>query len=365
MQMKISFLYGITTGRWFRLLKANRFRIALRYLPRALLLTILSLFNSYQHRKEERRYHNAVVNNDLEPQPIFIMGHWRSGTTHLHNILNRDPRLAAANTYQVMFPHIFLTMEEIMSAKLATAIPAKRPQDNVPLGWDAPQEDEIAMCNCTLYTGAHSFSFPQRSEYYDQYMSFRGVPEEEVEDWKRSFKYFVQKLTFKYQGPVVLKSPLHTCRIKILLDLFPNARFIHIVRNPYRVFTSSVYLLESLQRNYLLLQRPHKIPFSDRVLDTYHMMHEVYFDEVGLIPDGQFHFMRHEDLESNTYDEIVRLYGALDLPDLNEFKPILQEYVDSLRGYKKNVYPAMDPVLKEQIADRWHRNFREWDYPID
>ncbi|MFC1547938.1 sulfotransferase [Candidatus Neomarinimicrobiota bacterium] len=363
--MKISFLFGITTGRWIRLLRENRFRVALRYLHRALLLTILSLFNSYHYRKEERCYHNAIVNNDLEPQPIFIMGHWRSGTTHLHNILNKDPRLATPNTYQVMFPHTFLTTEDTMTVKLASAIPNKRPQDNVPLGWDTPQEDEIAMCMYTPYSTALSFSFPQRALTYDRYMSFREVPEVELEDWKRSYKYFAQKLTFKYQCPVVLKSPLHTCRIKVLLDLFPNARFIHIVRNPYRVFVSSVYLLEALQRSYFLLQRPNNIPFSDRVLDTYQLMHEVYFEEVGMIPEGQFHFLRHEDLVKDTMGEMRKLYETLSLPDFVEFEPALQEYVESLAGYRKNVYAPMDPTLKENIAARWRRNFEEWNYPLD
>lgn len=365
MQMKISFLFGITTTRWFRLLWKNRFRISLLYLHRALMLTVLSLFNSYHHRKEERRYHAAVLNNEFNPQPIFILGHWRSGTTHLHNILNKDPRLATANTFQVMFPHTFLTMEETMTVKLASAIPAKRPQDNMPLGWHVPQEDEIAMCTYTPFSPALSFSFPQRAAYYDRFMSFQGVPREEVEDWKKSYKYFVQKLTFKYQRPVVLKSPLHTCRIKVLLDLFPDARFVHIVRNPYRVFVSTVYLLETMQRSYFILQRPYKLPFSERVLNTYQMMHEVYFEEVGMIPEGQFHFMRHEDLVKDTMGETRRLYETVDLPDFVQFEPALQEYVESLAGYRKNVYQPMDPILKEKIAARWRRNFEEWNYPLD
>ena len=31
---------------------------------------------------------------------------------------------------------------------------------------------------------------------------------------------------------IVLKSPAHTARVRVLLELFPKARFVHIIRDP-------------------------------------------------------------------------------------------------------------------------------------
>ena len=45
--------------------------------------------------------------------PLFILGIWRSGTTHLHNLFAQDDRFAFANNYQVCFPRTFLTMEKL------------------------------------------------------------------------------------------------------------------------------------------------------------------------------------------------------------------------------------------------------------
>ena len=41
---------------------------------------------------------------------------------------------------------------------------------------------------------------------------------------------------------LLIKSPVHTGRVKLLLDLFPNAQFIYIHRNPYQVFKSAVHM---------------------------------------------------------------------------------------------------------------------------
>src|SRR5687768_18104609 len=40
----------------------------------------------------------------------------------------------------------------------------------------------------------------------------------------------------------ILKSPPHTCRVPTLLRLFPDARFVHIVRDPYAVYPSTLHL---------------------------------------------------------------------------------------------------------------------------
>ncbi|MCD8529275.1 MAG: sulfotransferase, partial [Chitinophagales bacterium] len=36
-------------------------------------------------------------------QPVFILGHWRSGTTHLHYILHHDPQFGTLSNYQSFF----------------------------------------------------------------------------------------------------------------------------------------------------------------------------------------------------------------------------------------------------------------------
>src|SRR5687767_13971231 len=86
-------LCGFTFGDWFRLLWNNRFAVDPPYWVRAALITSGSLQNSFFRFWEHGRYESAIQATEPEP-PLFILGIWRSGTTHLHNLLARDPRLA-------------------------------------------------------------------------------------------------------------------------------------------------------------------------------------------------------------------------------------------------------------------------------
>ena len=40
--------------------------------------------------------------------PVFILGHYRSGTTYLHELLSNDPGFASPNRFQAFNPSTFL-----------------------------------------------------------------------------------------------------------------------------------------------------------------------------------------------------------------------------------------------------------------
>ena len=78
---------------------------------------------------------------------------------------------------------------------------------------------------------------PRQAKRYDKYLTFREASLDEIARWQSALKWFVQKLAYsKGNRPLVLKSPAHTGRVRLLLEAFPEARFIHIHRNPYDVF---------------------------------------------------------------------------------------------------------------------------------
>ena len=119
-------LGGITLGDWVRLLRDNRFRVSPRHLIRAAAITAQGAQNSVMKRIEDLRYGAAVRDAEIPP-PLFVLGHWRSGTTHLHNLLAADERFAFPNNYQALFPHAMLSMsihEATSANRLGTAAAA-------------------------------------------------------------------------------------------------------------------------------------------------------------------------------------------------------------------------------------------------
>src|SRR5260370_42416740 len=113
---------------------------------------------------------------------------------------------------------------------------------------------------------------PQDQDAFD----LEKLPPREFRTWKTLFLRFVRQLTFKDSRRLILKSPTHSCRIKTLLELFPDARFVHIVRDPYVVFPSTVNLWKTLYLTHGL-QTPTFAGLEQYAFHTFtHLYHKLY-----------------------------------------------------------------------------------------
>lgn len=354
-------LGGVTLGHWLRLLRQQRWSVDGRGLPRALTITLLGLKNSVLSLSEQRRFGPLIKEVEVPP-PIFVLGHWRQGTTHLHQLLAQDRRFAFPNNFQVSFPHVFLSTEARDSKRIEFFLPRHRPMDNVQWTLASPQEDEFALCILTFKSPCMGWIFPRQRERFQKYLTFRDVSADEIAQWQAAFLHFLKKLTWKYRKPLLLKSPPHTARIRLLLELFPGAKFVHIQRNPYDVFLSTRKTLQSMLVWQTLQRRPDPEEVDAWVLRQYRELYDAFFEEKALVPRGCFHELRFEDLERDPVGEVARLYQALGLPGFEEVESGLRRYVHSLTGYNKNVFPEPPPRLKARIAREWERTFAGWGY---
>ena len=354
-----NYLAGITLDPWLKLLCANH--ISPAYWHRAAFITAAASMNSLFARRE-RRFDDAIRETSLAGPPLFILGHWRSGTTHLHNLLSLDTgNFAFANTYQDTNPSTFLTTEEKNSRRFARLVPEKRLMDNMAMSFALPQEDEFAPCLTTLKSNYLSSSFPDRQQHYDRYLTFDDVPQPEIEEWKESMRWFCKKLTLKYQRPLVLKSPPHTARIRLLLECFPDARFVHIHRHPHDVFRSTRYFWNTAVWH-TYMQKPDRSRLDEEIIQRYRDLHDAYHEQCGLIPTGRFHEVTFSELESHPVASVRTIYEALDLPEFDRFQPVLDAHLETLKGYRKNRFEPLELPIRKRLADAFEREFELWDY---
>ena len=354
---------GITPGDWLALLRENSFRVHPRYWPRAAMISWCSLSNLPAAWVERLRYGSSVADTPIPP-PLFVLGHWRSGTTLLHDLLSVDDRFACPNLYQVTYPHTFLTTERMGSKFMRLMLMKRRPQDNMRVDPEAAWEEEFAMCALRGFCSpCMTWVVPRRAAHYDRFLTFRDATEAETARWRAAHRLLLQKLSLRYGRPLVLKSPPHTARIKLLLESFPGARFVHIRRNPYTVFQSNVHLFRKILP-VLRLQRTDEVDWAGRIIRQYREVYDAFFSQRGLIPPGQFHEVAFEDLEADPAGEVRRLYAALGLPDFGHVEPKLREYVAGLAGYRKNTFAELVADQRGQIAREWRRCFEEWGYHI-
>ena len=93
---------------------------------------------------QDKRYEKLLANKPLEHDPVFILGHWRSGTTFVHNVFSCDSHFGYNTTYQTVFPHLMMWGQPFFKKNMSWLMPDKRPTDNMELAVDLPQEEEFA-----------------------------------------------------------------------------------------------------------------------------------------------------------------------------------------------------------------------------
>jgi hypothetical protein len=345
---------------WIRLLARNGFRIHWTVLHVVTYVTIVSLGHTLLRGLQNLVYGRRIANTPIDQPPIFILGHWRTGTTLLHEFLALDERHVGPSTYECMEPNHFLLTEGLVSRWMPFFSLSVRPMDNMAAGFDRPQEDEFALCNLGLPSPYLTVAFPNNPPQYEEYLDLEGIPPRALARWKRVFRRFLQELTYKHHKRLVLKSPTHSCRVKTLLELFPDARFVHIVRDPYVVFPSTVNLWKSLYITFGL-QRPTFQGLEEHVYKTFNRVYDKIEEGKGLIDFDRFYELRYEDLVGDPVGQMATLYDHLGLGGFEQVLPKLQAHVANNAGYKTNRYQLGDEQRAE-ITRRWGSVIRLYGY---
>ena len=351
---------GMTAAGWFPVLLRNRFHVAPRRWGMAVLISVISLVNFALGLLQTLFWGRRVARTELQGDPIFVIGHWRSGTTLLHELLVLDERHTYPNTFDCFCPNHFLLTAPFFRPVLKGLLPKQRPMDNMEAGWDCPQEDEFALCNMGLRSPYLTMIFPNHPPQDQEYFELAAVSPRQRARWQAGLLWFLKCLTVRTPRRIILKSPPHTFRIKVLLEMFPKARFVHIVRNPLVIFPSTINLWQRLYRNDGL-QVPTCEGLDEHVFSTFARMYEVFERDRGLIPAGQFCEVRYEDLVARPLQEIERVYEELKLDEFAEVRPRMEAYLVKKADYKTNRY-QVPPELAAEIRRRWASFFERYGY---
>jgi hypothetical protein len=232
--------------------------------------------------------------------------------------------------------------------------------DNMKAGFDRPQEDEFAMCMFGVGSPYLTIAFPNRPPQYSEYLDLENLPPKKVRRWKRAFKDFLRRITYKTGKRLVLKSPPHTARIKTLQEMFPEAIFIHIVRDPFVVYPSTINLWRTLYQTQGL-QTPTFAGLEEQVLATFTRMYDRLEEGRKLLGPERFYEIRYEDLTRDPVAEMQKIYAHFELGDFAKCLPRLREYLASIKGYETNKYQLSDEQ-RAVIAARWRPVFERYHY---
>jgi hypothetical protein len=351
----------MTLGTLLKAIARNDFQVHPACLGRLAYLLGFGVFNSVYGMCETLFNQRDIDGVTIEHAPLFVIGHWRSGTTHLHNLLSLDERFCAPTAFQSLFPHHFI-FSQAGGILFNLIAPATRPMDNVAFGANVPHEDEFALAAATAISPYMRVLFPVTGDPCYTHLDPQRLPPAALDAWKEGLMLFLKKITLSEGKRIVLKSPPHTARVQTLLELFPNAQFLHIVRDPYTVYISTRKLWnDSLAFAHLQVPSPDLI--DELILSWYTELLDLFERDRHLIPPHALHELKFEDLEANPREVLAGAYDQLELTGFDAFAEELEAYRKVTRDYRKNVHQLTE-TDREKVAGRWRATFERYGYTV-
>ncbi|MEO0410154.1 MAG: sulfotransferase [Cyanobacteria bacterium P01_A01_bin.135] len=294
--------------------------------------------------------------------PIFIVGHWRSGTTFLYELLCHSQQFAYVSPFATGLPGEFLTLGSLLRPLLTRALPADRYIDGIEVTPSSPQEDEIALANLQPLSFYHGLYFPQQlQEHFNRGIFFDDCTAEQIGQWRQAAALFFKKLQRETPDkPLLIKNPVYTARVALLRQMYPQAKFIHIYRNPYVVFQSMRNFYRKLLSQLAL--QPFSIEAADQLtLQSYPRMMGALLQDVADLPPHQYIQLRFEDFEQDPLAHVEAIYRQLEIPGFDQGRDRFQQYLQTHRRYRKNQY-RFPPEDNRQVYGQWHEFVDRWGY---
>ena len=330
-----------------RILKNNRGFDA-RYTGRVLVLFLVSVVLLPCNILEWLLFQRRIAQTELSDSPVIVLGHDRSGTTHLLNLLSLDPQFAYTRPSQMVLPGCCILFDKVMDTLLGL-LDDRRPFDNMEVGPGSPQDDEVPMVKLTPHAEYHKYSFPRHYRFWlDTYVFQFSSASPQYAQWKKVYLGTLKKAAVLMgKNRSLLKSPATMANLNVVLELFPNAKFIHIKRNPYKVLPSQINLHRTMVNKYAL-ESVSDEEIREFALYQYEGYMHGFLQHKHLIPQGNLIEIRYEDFVQERLQWLQTIYEQLELGDFDSRRAPLAAYLRTIENYEAHRF-SIDPALKQQI----------------
>ena len=338
------FLSGSSLSNLILVLFKNRAEISWKFFPQILAIFIIPVLFFPLYLFEICFYSLKIRKTKIDKDPIFIIGHWRSGTTYLHNLLSQDKQFGFPTTYQCFLPGVFLTGKNFLKAIHKTTLPDKRPMDDVKLNSDFPQEEEFIISALSPYSYYQCYFFPKKM--IDFFSSYALLSSENSKKWEKLFLFIVKKITYVCKGKqLIMKNPVNTFRISHLINIFPNAKFIYLHRESNQLLNSTYKLFDRFLALYSFQVMEETI-IKNNILWVYNQLLSQYDEQRKLIGKHNLVEVDYNVFIKNPLEEVERIYCSLQLDGFETAQDDFRKYILGQASYRPDTYGDLGKRIK-------------------
>jgi hypothetical protein len=362
---KFSFLITVYAGASvpFVIKQLKNHSLDIKYAGRVIGTIMVSIILEPFRWWEELRWRRRIKKIKISKPPVFIIGFWRSGTTLLHNLLSQKPGTAYITTYQTVFPNLLLSHSWWFKPIIGKFWPTHRPFDDVKMGMDLPQEEEIGLANLQRISFYNFLYFPQDFErFYEQELFMKNLDPEVIDRWKSEYLKLIKKAFLNVKGDLfVSKSPSNMARINVILEMFPDAKFIFIYRDPYKTVESFYRFFHEVLPT-VQVQDATEMLTRERLTRVYADMVRRYRADKQKIVPGNLLEIRFEDFSKNPLENLGKIFEQFHIPGFEDDLPLFKSFMEEGSEYRQNRYEVNDETIS--YVNEYASDIIEWlGYP--
>lgn len=359
-------LLGCRFDNWMRLIHENP--ITPENKKQVRFMSVTSFFLGIPAFLEWLIFYIPIKWTKLKKDPVYIVGHWRTGTTFLQNLLTRDPQFAWFDPIRTVSFNNCILMKRVLRFFMTKfkLLNGARPMDNLEYTLDLPMEEVFAQATISTQAIAHMLVFPDGGNgvKYIETAFIDEQPEKKQKEWRKAYDYILKKVTYLNKGKqLLLKSPENTCRIGMLKKCYPGSKFINIYRDPYVTIMSTANMFKKEMALFCLNEKPTDEFIEDTIIDLFERIYRKTFNEFSSMPESEYIEICYEDFCKNPKSYVKQIYEHLGIEGYEEALPHFEAYLDSQKNYKKNSF-KLDPELRDKINSRLGFYFEHYGYEM-
>jgi len=290
-------------------------------------------------------------------KPIFIIGYYRSGTTYLQELLSLGEKHATMTLFQSVLPEISLCFGRIFCwifNPILKAFKVTNKYHHVAFDFNFPGEEDVGINALSSFVDYNRiFQYPSKyAEIGEQYLL--NLSKKDKETFKVNYRLLIKKVAASNPNKtLILKSPPNMARIALLKEMYPEAKFIHIHRDPYRAIVSTKRLWHL---NKAFTFEAYTSDLIDKViLDQYISFYKAFYANGGATLDFTIRF---EEFIVNENKTIKDLYGVLDLKEFDKLEPELVKKIEKRKSLVRKEFTDKE-LLKQVLGSAEVKEIRE------
>lgn len=301
-------------------------------------------------------------------RPIFIVGCPRSGTSLLYQLLRLHPALAWITpvTNRCLAPGSGFFFERPGTARLLEAVVRRLPRRLTPSRYRGPYDGSLQIRG-----------LPETSEGYQIWRSHcpdaphRLTEEDLTPEAAHYFRWMVRQHLAHFRRPrFVCKRPRHVLRIRYFKAVFPDAHFVHLVRDGRAVAAS---ILKRRRRSggedawwgvkppgwETMRTAPPIVQCGWTWAQCCTLAQR---DAEAVLPPERYHVVRYEALTETPGSVLPPLLARLDLPGPQTFMRTLRPHLPSLANRNDQWRTRLTSQEQRQLLGQISDALRTWNY---